>query len=242
MRPARRSSAIESCLAAGSASRSCAVRAEAVLTPPRRQHIRKFVPCRFRRRNLSGAPEPRVGESARDGTAGKKMKNPFRPAAPSLARIACFSAQKGTSGLLCGRFGMFPCPACGWQLYASMYQACSHPEFLSSVGPRRNKKARLTHGPIATKALAASHWLRLASTGCASDWAATDEISVGNDFIRGNRKHRELENRLTCRPARCGVWHRNTAFIDRARRSRSGNASRDRFGLRTICLRPSDRP
>ena len=171
--------------------------------PPRRQHIRKFVPCRFRRRNFSGAPEPRVGESARDGSAGKKMKR---------------------------------------QLYAPIYPACSHPEFLSSAGPRRNKKARLTHGPIATKALAASHWLRLASTGCASDWAATDEISVGNDFIWGNRKHRELENRLTCRPARCGVWHRNTAFIDRARRSRNGNASRDRFGLRTICLRPSDRP
>ena len=81
------------------------------------------------------------------------------------------------------------------QLYAPIYPACSHPEFLSSVGPRRNKKARLTHGPIATKALAAAHWLRLASTGCASDWAATDEFSVGSDYIRENRKHRELENR-----------------------------------------------
>ena len=47
---------------------------------------------------------------------------------------------------------------------------------------------------------------------------------------------------LTCCPVRCGVWHRNTAFIDRARSSRSGNASRNGFGLRTICLRPSDRP
>lgn len=170
MRPARRSSAIESCLAAGSVSRSRPAWTERkAATIPVQRHIRGCGPCRSCRRNFSGAPEPRVGESARDGTAGKKMKNPFRPAAPSLARIACFSAQKGTSGLLCGRFGMFPCPACGWQLYASMCQACSHPEFLSSVEPRRNKKARLTHGPIATKALAAANGLRLASTGCASD-------------------------------------------------------------------------
>ena len=107
---------------------------------------------------------------------------------------------------------MFPCPACGWQLYASMYQACSHPEFRSSVGPRGNKKARLTHRPDRHKSVSRSPWAAACCPQLAHPiGAATDEVSVGSDFIRGNRKHiAQLENRLTCRPARYGcplrVW------------------------------------